>query len=265
MENIAALFIKAAIKTFLDIGPIILVVAVFQVAFVRRSLPRLPQILVGLAYVAIGLTLFRIGIDESLIPIGRDMAFQLVGSAYAAGEAGLGDYLPVFAFAALLGFTATLIEPTLIAAATRVQELSGGSLNALTLRLVISCGVALGLVLGAVRIVHGFPLEYLLAGVVASLILLALTAPRGIVPLALDSGAIATSVVTVPLIAAFGAAVAEAMPNDATAADGFGLIILALLLPAVLVLAVAQIQARNMNRLRNGGSDEVQAASRADR
>lgn len=250
MDNIAAFFIDEAIKTILDIAAIIFVIAVFQFAFIRRSPPHLPRILAGLAYVAIGLTLFRIGINESLIPIGRDMAFQLVGFAYAAGEANFWDHLPIFAFAALLGFTATLIEPTLIAAASRIQDLSGGSLRALTLRLVISCGVALGLVLGTVRIVHGFPLEYLLAGITAGLILLALTAPREIVPLALDSGGIATSVVTVPLIAAYGAAVAEAMPNDATAADGFGLIILALLLPAVLVLALAQIQARFMNRLK---------------
>ncbi len=257
METIVSLVIEEGIKTILDIIPIVAVIAVFQFVIVRRSLPHLPQILVGLAYVAIGLTLFRIGINESLIPIGRDMAFQLVEFAYASGTAGLVQYLPIFTFAALLGFTATLIEPTLIAAADRVQDLSGGSLRAMTLRLVISCGVALGLVLGTVRIVQGFPLEYLLAGITASLILLALTAPRGIVPLALDSGGIATSVVTVPLIAAYGAAVAEAMPNDATAADGFGLIILALLLPAVLVLALAQIQARFMKRVTKGGSNEV--------
>jgi len=257
VENIVPIFIEEAIKTVLDIAPIIIVIAIFQFAFIKRPLPYLPQILVGLVYVALGLTLFRIGINESLIPIGRDMAYQLVGFAYAEGAATFVDYLPIFAFAALLGFTATLIEPTLIAAAGRVQELSGGSLRAMTLRLVISCGVALGLVLGTIRIVQGFPLEYLLAGITAALILLTLTAPREIVPLALDSGGIATSVVTVPLIAAYGAAVAEAMPNDATAVDGFGLIILALLLPAVLVLALAQIQARFQSRSTKGGSDEV--------
>lgn len=257
MDDISAIIISETIKTILDVAPIVAVIAAFQFLFIRKPVPHLPQILTGLAYVAIGLTLFRIGINESLIPIGRDVAYQLVGFAYAAGTASVGDYLPIFAFAALLGFTATLIEPTLISAADRVQELSGGSLRALTLRLVISCGVAVGLALGTARIVLGFPLEYLLSGVVASLILLALTAPGGIVPLALDSGGIATSVVTVPLIAAFGAAVAEALPNDATAADGFGLIILALLLPAALVLALAQIQARLVNRLRKGESDEV--------
>lgn len=257
MEYFATLFSAEIVKTVLDITPIFMVVAVFQFAIIRRPLPHLPQILVGLTYVAIGLTLFRIGINESLIPIGRDMAYQLVDVAYATGTAGLVEYLPIFAFAALLGFTATLIEPTLIAAAGRVQELSGGALRAMTLRLVISCGVALGLLLGTARIVQGFPLEHLLAVLAAVLIALALTAPRGIVALAVDSGGIATSVVTVPLIAAFGAAVAEAMPNDATAADGFGLIILALLLPAVLVLALALIQDRFTKRHKKGESDEV--------
>jgi hypothetical protein len=257
VESFAAVLFDEIIKTALDIAPIIAVIVVFQFVFIRRPFPHLPQIIAGLAYVAIGLTLFRIGIGESLIPIGRDMAYQLVGFAYAGGTASVADYFPIFGFAALLGFTATLIEPTLIAAASRVQELSGGSLRALTLRLVISCGVALGLVLGTMRIVHGFPLEYLLAGITACLILLSLTAPPRIVPLALDSGGIATSVVTVPLIAAYGAAVAEAMPNDATAVDGFGLIILGLLLPAVLVLALAQIQARWTKQLDRGGSNEV--------
>jgi Protein of unknown function (DUF1538) len=64
-------------------------------------------------------------------------------------------------------------------------------------------------------------------------------------------------VVTVPLIAAYGVTVAEAMPNEATAADGFGLIVLALLSPMVLLLAFAQIQARIVNRGSAGGSDAV--------
>lgn len=206
---------------------------------------------------AIGLTLFRIGLAESLIPIGRDMAHQLVSSAFASGSGTLWDHLPILAFATLIGFTATLIEPTLIAAADKVQELSGGSLRARFLRLVIACGVALGLMLGTLRIVHEMPLAHLLAAVSIALIVLAVLAPRGIVPLALDSGGIATSVVTVPLIAAYGVAVAEAMPNEATAADGFGLIVLALLLPVVMLLAFAQIQARFVNRGSTGGSDAV--------
>jgi len=69
---------------------------------------------------------------------------------------------------------------------------------------------------------------------------LVLGAPRLMVPLALDSGAIATSVVTVPLIAAYGIALAETLPGRSVLADGFGLIIMALVGPSVTVLAFAQ-------------------------
>lgn len=245
------------LKTVFDMLPILALIAIFQIVIIRRRIANLPKVLIGLLYVALGLTFFRIGLAESLIPIGRDMARQLVSSAFAEGAVTFWSYLPILAFATMIGFTATLIEPTLIAAAQRVQGLSGGALNARSLRLVVACGVAIGLMMGTLRILYDIPLAYLLATVVAVLILLALTAPRGIVPLSLDSGGIATSVVTVPLIAAFGVTVAEVLPNEATAADGFGLIVLALLLPAVLLLLSAQIQARLIDMRKKGGKHAV--------
>lgn len=246
--HILATFPNEALKTVVDLAPILALIVVVQLGFIRRPIPGLPRILLGLLYVAIGLTLFRIGIAETLIPIGRDMAHQLVDAAASPEAWALRRHLPILAFAAAIGFTATLIEPTLTAAAERVEDLSGGALRARLLRLVVAGGVALGLLLGTLRIVHGVPLAYLLAAISLGLIALALTAPRQIVPLALDSGAIATSVVTVPLIAAYGAAVAEALPNDATAADGFGLIVLALLMPVLLILVLAHVQERATKR-----------------
>jgi len=73
-------------------------------------------------------------------------------------------------------------------------------------------------------------------------------APRQIVPLALDSGAIATSVVTVPMIAAYGVAVAETLPGRNVLADGFGLIVLAMIGSAFAVLATATLDAHLRNR-----------------
>lgn len=251
--------VQQLVGTIRDLVPITALIVVFRLATGGQFGPSLARIVIGLVYVALGLMLFRIGIEESLIPVGSEMARQLV-------EAGAsdGNYLAVFAFAGLIGLTATLIEPSLVVVAERVEELSGGALRAGRLRIVVACGVAGGLVLGTGRIVLGVPLPYLIAGLVLVLIVLALTSPRQIVPLALDSGGIATSVVTVPLIAAFGLTAAEAMPNEATAADGFGLIALALLMPAILLLAVAQVQARLQNR-KTGGKDAVQTAPGTDR
>ena len=256
-DGFLTLLYDQAIRTVLDLAPIVVVVSVFQFGIIRRSFANLPRILVGLVYVTLGLILFRIGLEESLIPVGRDMARQLVAALVAMEELSWWSYLPLLSFAAAIGFTAALIEPTLVAAAGRVQELSGGSLRARVLRMVVSCGVALGLFLGTLRIVGAFPLAYMLAGSAILLVLLALFAPRSIVPLAFDSGGIATSVVTVPLIAAYGVTLAEAMPTETTAADGFGLIVLALLYPVILLLAFTIALARFAKRPTMGGTDAV--------
>lgn len=240
-DNFGAILLRQAAGSLFDLVPIVVVILVFQLGILRRPLPALPRLAAGLGYLILGLTLFRIGIDEALVPVGRDMARQLADAAFAAGGS-LFHLVPLLAFGTLIGFTATLIEPTLTAAARRVEDATGGALRAFTLRLVVAAGLALGLLLGSLRIVYGIPLAYLLLAICVLLVPLALTAPRTIVPLALDSGGIATSVVTVPLIAAFGVALAEAIPRETGPADGFGLIVLALLGPPVLILAMAHLK-----------------------
>lgn len=250
--SLTARIAEEASNTLHDVAPIAVILAAFQLAVARRYPPRLKSILTGMVYLIVGLTLFRVGLAESLIPLGETMARQLIQPAVAQTAAGWWDHLPLYAFAALIGFAATLIEPTLIAVADRVRDLTGGALQPWALRLVIAVGVAAGLLLGTARIVLGIPLEYVIAILVGGITLLASAAPRAIVPLALDSGGMATSVVTVPMIAAFALAVADALPGRSSLTDGFGIIMLALLLPAATLLAFANLQAMRRKRPRPG-------------
>jgi hypothetical protein len=253
--NLLASLASNAAETVVDLVPIAVLLAVFQYGLLRRPLPDLRRVMVGVVYVILGLTLFRTGLYASLIPTGESMARQLA----ELGESGRSwaAYAPVVAFAASIGFAATLIEPTLIAVAERVREFSGGTVQPVTLRIVVAIGVSGGLVLGTVRVILGIPFELVLVGVVMLLFVLVLGAPRVIVPLALDSGAIATSVVTVPLIAAYGVALAETLPDRSTLLDGFGLIVLALLGPAVALLAFAQAYRVYQYWLKRGGDRAV--------
>lgn len=248
---------REALGTLTDLVPIALLFAIFQFGIIREPLAQLHRILVGLAYVVLGLTFFRVGLTTSLVPIGGSMATQLVELALVADNPSWRSYIPLTVFAASIGFTATLIEPTLIAVADRIRDLSGGRLRPWSLRIVISLGIAAGLLVGTIRVVSGIPLEYVLVGFVALITVLALTAPKEIVPLALDSGGMATSAVTVPLIAAYGVATAEAMPGRSALADGFGLIMLALLGPAAMLLLFAHIYILHQNWKNSGGNDAV--------
>ncbi len=199
-----------------------------------------------------GIAFFRTGLNLSLIPMGDDLALRLARRVASPDHSTFLNALWLVAFAALLGLAATMIEPTLTGVAQRVQELTGGGLRPLSFRLVVAIGVATGLALGTTRILMGFPYTYLLVPLLGLIAIAAVLTPRSLVPLALDSGPMATSVVTVPIIAAFGASLARHLPGRDPLADGFGLVLLALLAPIGCLLVFAQVRLI-LDRRRKGG------------
>lgn len=229
-------------RTAVDLAPIAVILGFFWARFLRADRAVARRTLTGALHLAAGLTLFRIGLEGTLLPLGSDLAVALSERAVLRGD-GL-SFVAVVGFAVALGGAAALIEPTLAATADRVRDLSGGAVRPLVLRCAVAAGIGLGLGVGVVRLILGVPPGLVLAPMVALMAVLAFAAPRGVVPLALDSGAIATSVVTVPVIAAYGVALAGTLPGRSALADGFGLIVLAMVGSTVAVLTVAWAEAR---------------------
>ena len=228
-------------STALDVAPIVGILVVFQVAVLRRRPPNLRRIVAGFACVLLGLTLFLIGLQEALFPIGEIMARQLtapqtIGADNLADGVQWDDYLLVYAFAAAIGFATTVAEPSLIAVALKAQEVSGGAVRAWGLRIAVAFGVALGVALGCFRIVTGTPLPWYIIAAYAVVIVQTFRSSRTIVPLAYDSGGVTTSTVTVPVVAALGLGLAATVPGRSPLIDGFGLIAFASVFPIMSVL-----------------------------
>ena len=182
----------------------------------------------------------------ALFPIGELMAKQLTTPEFlhidaSASNAPWQAYYWVYIFAASIGFATTLAEPALMAVAIKAQEISGGAIHALGLRLAVSVGVAFGIALGAYRIVSGTELYiFIIAGYVI-VIIQTIFAPKMIIGLAYDSGGVTTSTVTLPLVTALGLGLASTVPGRNPLLDGFGLIAFASLFPIIAVLGYAQI------------------------
>jgi hypothetical protein len=141
----------------------------------------------------------------------------------------------------MIGFSTTIAEPSLMAVAIKANQVSAGTISVWGLRVAVALGVAIGIALGSYRIVVGDPIHYyIIAGYVAVVIQTWL-APKMIIPLAYDSGGVTTSTVTVPLVAALGFGLSEAVPGRNPLIDGFGLIAFASLLPIISVLSYAQL------------------------
>ncbi len=258
--------VDTALGTALDVAPIAVILVVFQVAVLKRRVPNLRRILSGFVAVLLGLTLFLIGLEQALFPIGETMARQLAApeaAAAAAAPAGAvevdwRDYMLVYAFAAAIGFSTTIAEPPLIAVALKAEEASGGAIRSWGLRIAVAVGVAVGVSLGAFRIVTGTPLSWYIIAAYGVVIVQTFRASRAIVPLAYDSGGVTTSTVTVPVVAALGLGLAANVPGRNPLVDGFGLIAFASVFPIMSVLAYSMATSW-LNRVRRATPSRKEA------
>lgn len=221
-----------------DLLPIIAVVTFFQAVILRQPLPNLGTIAAGAVMVVLGLALFIRGLELGLFPIGESMAhgFARKGSII---------WLVLFAFA--LGFGTTVAEPALIAIAgeaARVASDAGTiaaseasrSSYAMGLRITVALSVGVAVVVGVIRIVKGWPVQYFIIGGYIGVLIMTLFAPDEIIGIAYDSGGVTTSTVTVPLVTALGVGLATSVRGRNPMIDGFGLIAFASLTPMVFVM-----------------------------
>ncbi|WCP66406.1 DUF1538 domain-containing protein [Vibrio tubiashii] len=244
MEAATALF-KALLGSLRDLLPIIVVIAFFQLVVLQEPLPNLLSILLGLVLVVFGLTFFIFGLEMGLFPIGETMAqaFARKGSVF---------WLLIFAFC--LGFGTTVAEPALTAVADEAAEVAaeGGMIlhneesmeeYANGLRYTVALSVGIAILLGVLRILKGWPIQYMIIGGYIGVVVLTMFAPQSIIGVAYDSGGVTTSTITVPLVTALGVGLASAIKGRNPMIDGFGLIAFASLLPMMFVMVYGMVVA----------------------
>lgn len=226
-----------------DLLPIILVISFFQLAILRRPFPDIIEILIGTAFVVIGLMLFVQGLEMGLFP---------VGEALAVAFARKGSLLWLLIFGCGLGFSTTVAEPALIAVTQEAAEVAAQTdiiapgekakaFYALGLRLTVAVSVGLAIGIGIIRILLGWPLHYLIISGYVIVILMTLIAPKEIVGIAYDSGGVTTSTITVPLVTALGVGLATSIRGRNPMVDGFGMIAFASLFPMIFVMGFGMI------------------------
>ncbi len=231
-------FIKQLVSSFLDLAPIIIVVLIFQVLVIGKPIADVDRLLMGLFFVVLGLCLFIQGLELSLLPLGETMAYDFAKK---------GNLFWLLAFAFCLGFSAAIAEPALVTIADKaamsaslkhIIEPTGmaSAHYALGLRLTVAISVGLAILIGVLRIIKGWPVYYPVFCAYAGIALITPFAPRDIIGIAYDSGGIATSTITVPLVTALGVGLASAIKGRNPISDGFGLVVFASLMPMIFVM-----------------------------
>lgn len=209
------------------VAPLFALACVLQVTLVHAPAALFVQFLVGSVLVVMGMLLLFAGVDLGVLPMGRFIGAELPKKRSLSLILGVG-------FA--MGFATTIAEPDVLVLSAQVESESQGAIHGQFLTHVIAVGVGFPAALALLRVIHGFPLRWLV-GIVYSLILvLTYFAPENFIALAYDAGSVTTGVLTAPVLLALAIGLSSVIAGSSAIADGFGLLGLASAGPIIAVL-----------------------------
>ncbi len=236
-------FLKTTASSARDLAPIALVITFFQLFILQQPIPNMGEMITGSILVVVGLTFFVYGLEMGLFPIGESMAFAFARK---------GSVFWLLCFAFCLGFGTTVAEPALIAVSQKAAKIAAqGDVIETTelaikqyaqgLKFTVAFSVGIAAVIGVLRILKGWPIQWIIIGGYVLVVAMSIIAPEDIIGIAYDSGGVTTSTITVPLMTALGIGLASSIKGRNPMLDGFGLIALASLTPIIFVMAYGML------------------------
>jgi hypothetical protein len=209
------------------IGPLVIVVIILQLTFVKAQVGVFVQFLIGTILVVAGMTLFLLGIEVGILPAGKNVGQGLIEKR---------SIWLIIAVAFLIGFSTTIAEPDVLVLSRQAAMLSAITVQEGSLVYIIGIGLAFLITMAMIRIILGFRMAYLLTASYLIVIILSFLTPSEFVSLAFDSGSVTTGALTTPIVIALGIGLSSVLAGRSAISDGFGLIGLASIGPIIAVM-----------------------------
>ncbi len=217
-------------ETCISVIPIIAIVLILNFTIAPVGYTSLMRFLVGSLLVIAGLTLFLVGADLGISPIG-----QKAGAALTAKR----KLLLLIGVAFAIGFFITIAEPDVQVLASQVVGVNP-AISKVPLILMIAVGVGFFVVIGLLRIVFNMSYRWLLIIFYGVVFLCACLTKPDFIAVGFDAGGATTGPMTVPFIIALGVGVAS--KGGVTNRDSsFGLTGMASIGPILAVLLLGLI------------------------
>ncbi|NLM77051.1 MAG: DUF1538 domain-containing protein [Ruminococcaceae bacterium] len=212
--------IVAKLKEVLfSVTPIIIMVLLLKFTVTPLGADLTIRFLLGSFLVIVGLTLFLIGVDLGITPLGN-----LTGTTLAKTN----RIWIVMTAGLVLGFFISIAEPGLLVLANQVDQVTSGLVSDKTILLVVSLGLATLIALGFLRVFFNVPLYKMLLALYLMIFGLSIFTSREFLAIAFDASGATTGVLAVPFILALSVGISR-MKKDSKASekDSFGLVAIA--------------------------------------
>ena len=215
--------IKESLSSVLPITVIVLLLTIFLVPMPPGTLI---MFLIGAVMLIVGMGLFSLGVDISMMPMGDGIGEQMSKTKRKW-------WVAIVCF--VIGVIITIAEPDLQVLANQVTAVPN-----MVLILAVAAGVGMFLVVNFLRTILKIPLHLVLLTFYIIVFVLAFFVPKDFISVAFDSGGVTTGPITVPFIMALGIGLASLRGDSHSEEDSFGMISLCSVGPilAVLVLGI---------------------------
>ncbi|SHN27816.1 Protein of unknown function [Gracilibacillus kekensis] len=204
------------LEVVLAVLPITLIVVILNFTLTSLDVSLIIRFLIGAVLIIIGLSIFLLGVDIGITPIGKHM-----GKAIAKSN----KLWIVIVSGLCLGFIISIAEPDLHILAGQVELVTAGSVSKFMIVIVVSIGIAALLALGLIRIVHNIPLFKLLTVLYGIVLVIAIFTSPQFLAISFDASGATTGALTVPFVLALSIGI-SILKKDSKASekDSFGLV-----------------------------------------
>jgi hypothetical protein len=178
----------------------------------------------GALLLVLGMSLFTMGADMAMMPIGEHLGQYLTKSRKM--------WLIIVA-SLVMGTMVTIAEPDLQILSRQVPGVPNT-----TLTIFVAVGLGVFLVIAMLRIMFMWNMSYLLSGLYIGVLVLGIFIPKEYLAVSFDAGGVTTGPFAIPFILALGVGVAAVRGGKSTMYDSFGLAALCSIGPifAVMIL-----------------------------
>lgn len=208
-------------ETVFSVLPITLIVLILGLTIAPLESEMIWSFIVGAVFVIIGMSLFSLGAEISMIQMGEKIGASITKQR---------NIWLIVIVSFILGIIVTIAEPDLLVLAEQLSD----AINEYVLIVAVGVGVGIFLVIALLRIVFQIKLRTLLLIFYPIVFLIGIFVPENFLSVAFDSGGVTTGPITVPFIMALGIGVAS-LSNKNNAEDSFGLVALCSIGPIISV------------------------------
>lgn len=211
----------------------------------------LAAFLFGAVMLVLGMSLFSLGADISMMPMGERIGSHIVRSK---------KYSILIPAVFLIGALITIAEPDLQVLADQFK-----TINRWVVILTVAAGVGVFLVIALIRVIKKVQLTqvllalYVLVFAIAGIVSID---SNGFIPVAFDSGGVTTGPITVPFIMALGIGFATVRGGKSAQDDSFGMVALCSIGPILAMLILGLVT--GVKEVSDGASTAPQLNDFAD-